>query len=87
MIISGLKCWQIFYFILLYLIIILSSLQQPTVMHLACVLLRMSMTESLIGATINSAYSLGLSKTHGSIEKGKNADLVIVNAPKYVTFL
>ena len=53
-------------------------------MHLACCLLRMSMTESLIGATINAAYSLGLSKTHGSLEKGKFADLLVVNAPKLV---
>ena len=53
-------------------------------MHLACCLLRMSMTESLIGATINAAYSLGLSQTHGSLEKGKYADLLVVDAPKYV---
>ena len=47
----------------------------------------MSMSESLIGATINAAYSLGLSETHGSVEKGKHADLLIVNAPKYVSLM
>ena len=51
-------------------------------MHLACCLLRMSMTEALIGATLNAAYSLGLSETHGSIEVGKVGDLVIVDAPR-----
>jgi len=55
----------------------------PTVMHLACCLLRMSMTEALIGATLNSAYSVGLSETHGSIEVGKVGDLVIVDAPRW----
>jgi imidazolonepropionase len=37
------------------------------VMHLACVNLKMSMTEALIAATLNSAYSLGRGKTHGAI--------------------
>ena len=40
----------------------------PMVMHLACVNLRLSLNEALAAATINSAHSLGRSKTHGSIE-------------------
>ena len=51
-------------------------------MHLACVNQRMSMTEALAASTINAAHSLGRSNSHGSIEKGKKADLVVVNAPK-----
>ena len=51
-------------------------------MHLASVILRMSMNESLVAATINSAASLGRSETHGSLEVGKVADLVIVDAPR-----
>ncbi len=51
-------------------------------MHLACVILRMSMNEALIAATVNAAASLGRSKTHGSIEVGKFADLLIVDAPR-----
>ncbi|KAK6176861.1 hypothetical protein SNE40_015079 [Patella caerulea] len=58
-------------------------LSMPTVMHLACVNLRMSMSEALCAATINSAASLGRSDTHGSIEKGKLANLVIVDSPKW----
>ena len=54
------------------------------VMHLACCLLRMSMNEALIGATINAAYSLGLSKTHGSLEGGKIGDLLVIDAPRLV---
>ena len=40
----------------------------PIVMHLACVNLRLSLNEALAAATINSAHSLGRSRTHGSIE-------------------
>ena len=52
------------------------------VMHLACVLLHMSMPEALAAATINAAASLGLSSRYGSIEVGKAGDLVVVNADK-----
>jgi imidazolonepropionase len=51
-------------------------------MHLACVNQRMSLSEAMAGATINSAHSIGRSKTHGSIEKGKVADMVVVDAPR-----
>ena len=51
-------------------------------MHLAAVNLRMSLAEAMAASTINSAHSLGRSKTHGSIEKGKVADLLVLDAPK-----
>ena len=51
-------------------------------MHLACCILRVSMTEALIAATINAAYSLGVSETHGSIEVGKVGDFIIVDSPR-----
>jgi|APCry1669192806_1035432.scaffolds.fasta_scaffold236851_1 urease alpha subunit len=51
-------------------------------MHLAAVNQRMSLDETLAAATINSAHSIGRSKTHGSIEKGKVADLVVIDAPR-----
>lgn len=50
------------------------------VMHLACVLLHMSMPEALAASTINAAASLGLSSQRGSIEVGKAGDLVVINA-------
>ena len=63
--------------------LILFSLRfQPLTMHLACVILHMSMNEALVAATINAAASLGRSKSHGSIEVGKVADLVVVDAPR-----
>lgn len=58
-------------------------LSMPMTMHLACVLLRMSMNEALIAATINAAASVGRSKTHGSIEVGKVADLLVIDAPRW----
>jgi imidazolonepropionase len=42
-------------------------LNMATVMHLACVNLKLSMPEALVAATLNAAYSLGRGKTHGSI--------------------
>ena len=50
------------------------------VLHLACVLLHLSMEEALVGATINAAASLGKSDSHGSIEVGKFGDMVIIDA-------
>ena len=52
-------------------------------MHLAAVNLRMSLNETLAASTINAAHSIGRSKTHGSIEVGKIADLVILNSLRY----
>ncbi|CAI9537171.1 unnamed protein product [Staurois parvus] len=57
----------------------------PMVMHLACVNMRMSLNEALAASTINAAYSLGRSHTHGSLEVGKQGDVVILNAPRCVS--
>ncbi|XP_054708015.1 probable imidazolonepropionase [Uloborus diversus] len=58
-------------------------LAMPLVMHLSCVLLGLSMPEALHAATINAAKALGKSETHGSLEKGKNADMIIINANRW----
>ncbi|XP_070710149.1 probable imidazolonepropionase [Pempheris klunzingeri] len=55
----------------------------PIVMHLACVNMRMSMPEALAAATINAAYALGRSHTHGSLEVGKHGDLLILNTTRW----
>ncbi|XP_042324541.1 probable imidazolonepropionase [Sceloporus undulatus] len=55
----------------------------PMVMHLACINMKMSMKEALAAATINAAYALGKSHSHGSIEVGKQGDLLIINSPKW----
>ena len=58
-------------------------LSMPLVMHLAAVNLRMSLSETLAASTINSAHSIGRSKSHGSIEIGKFADLLVLKTPKW----
>ncbi|XP_039996852.1 probable imidazolonepropionase [Xiphias gladius] len=55
----------------------------PIVMHLACVNMRMSMPEALAAATINAAYALGRSHTHGSLEVDKHGDLVVLAATRW----
>ncbi|KAK7793606.1 hypothetical protein R5R35_011117 [Gryllus longicercus] len=58
-------------------------LAMPLVMHLACIHLGMTVNEALVASTLNAAASLGRSATNGSIQKGKWADFVIVNAPRW----
>eukprot|EP00164_Ancoracysta_twista_P003247 GFYU01004334.1.p1 GENE.GFYU01004334.1~~GFYU01004334.1.p1 ORF type:complete len:473 (-),score=92.45 GFYU01004334.1:70-1398(-) len=58
-------------------------LSMPFVMNLACILMKMTMNEALVAATINSAASINREKTHGSLEKGKLGDMVIVGAPRW----
>lgn len=55
----------------------------PVVMHLACVNMKMSMSEALAAATINAAYALGRAHTHGSLEVNKDGDLLILNARRW----
>lgn len=56
------------------------------VMHLACVLLRMTMPEALAAATINAAASLGVASQRGSVEVGKAGDLVVINSNRWVWY-
>jgi len=49
----------------------------PLVMSIACLELGMTPAEALVAVTINAAHSLGLGTQIGSIESGKQADLVV----------
>lgn len=43
----------------------------------ACIKMKMTPEEAINAATINGAYAMGLSDTHGSITKGKKANLIV----------
>jgi imidazolonepropionase len=47
------------------------------IMSLGCLKLKMLPEEAINAVTINSAYAMGISETHGSIAKGKVANLFI----------
>lgn len=54
------------------------------VVSLACIKMKMTPEEAINAATINAAYALGLSDTHGSITKGKAANLILTKqVPSY----
>jgi len=63
-----------------------SSMTESMPMAIQLATLRMGMTveESLTAATLNGAYSLRLSSETGSIETGKRADFVLLDAPNYL---
>ena len=54
------------------------------VMQLATLRMKMTVEESLTAATLNGAYSLRLASETGSIEEGKRADFVLLDAPSYL---
>ncbi len=53
------------------------------ILSLACAHMRMTPAEAFSAATINGAYALGCAGQAGSIEVGKDADLVIFDAADY----
>lgn len=56
----------------------------PFVISLACIKQRMTPEEAINAATINSAYAMEISETHGSIAKGKIANIFITDPiPSY----
>lgn len=59
----------------------------PQMMSLLCIAQKMTPEEAINAATINSAYAMGLSETHGSITPGKQANLVITKKMPSVAFL
>jgi imidazolonepropionase len=50
---------------------------------LACRAMSMTPAEAISAATINAAHALGLGDTVGSLEPGKRADMILLDAPSY----
>lgn len=55
-----------------------------TVIQLATLQMKMTVEESLTAATLNGAHSLRIAHETGSIEAGKRADFVLLDAPGYL---
>ena len=50
---------------------------------LACRYMRLTPAEAISAATINSAHAVGLGRVVGSLEPGKQADILILDVPTY----
>ena len=53
------------------------------IIALACRFMRMTPAEAIVAATINAAHAVGLGHRVGSLEVGKKADVVVLDAPDY----
>ena len=56
---------------------------QPMSMAIACRYQKLLPSEAMNAATINAAHAIGLGETHGSIEVGKQADILIFDCDDY----
>jgi imidazolonepropionase len=55
----------------------------PTILSLACLMMGLTIEEAITAATLNAAAALGRANDLGSIEEGKRADLMVLQAPTY----
>jgi len=59
------------------------SFSMPLIMTIACTQMKMTPEEAITAATLNAAAALKLSDKVGSIEVGKQADIVLYEIPNY----
>ena len=54
---------------------------------LSCIKMKLTPTEAINAATINGAHAMELEKTHGTIEKGKIANLIITKPIPSINYI
>ena len=53
------------------------------IIQLACIKMKMTPAEAITASTFNAACAIGMNNIVGSIEKNKQADIIILNCPSY----
>ena len=59
------------------------SFSMPLMMTIACTHMNMTPEEAIVASSLNGAAALGLSDKVGSIEVGKQADIILYDVPSY----
>lgn len=59
------------------------TISLPFIQNLACIHMGMTMEEVLIATTIHAAYAINRGGEIGSLERGKKADILILNVSNY----
>ncbi len=59
------------------------TMNMQLVLSIACSQMKMTPAEAVTAATINGAYAIGASAHLGSIEEGKQADIVLMDVSDY----
>jgi len=54
------------------------------IVQLACLNMKLTPAEAICAATFNAACSIGLNGTIGSLEKGKQADVIVLDCPNHL---
>lgn len=57
--------------------------QMPIIIGLACLLYGLTISEALVASTLNGARAVQLENKIGSLEVGKDADILILNIPDF----
>lgn len=59
------------------------TMNMQLVLSMACSQMKMTPAEAITAATLNGAYAAGVSGLLGSIEDGKQADIVLMDVSDY----
>jgi imidazolonepropionase len=60
------------------------TVSTPVIMNLACLHMGLTPAEVITAATINAAHAINRANILGSLEVGKQADILIANVPNYM---